>query len=114
MNRERAEIFLRLLAETELRDWAAAGTGGRPFAGLPTALPRAAWALTVIGAVEEQTAEAILADIDLALDARRRPEVRRGAGGGPPGGLPVPRRFAGARMPRGLRARTPGPGPART
>src|ERR1700742_3264257 len=109
MNRERAEIFLRLLAETELRDWAAAGTGGLAFAGLPAALPRAAWALTVIGAVEEQTAEDIVADIDLALDARRRPETLVAMAGGPPGGRPVPRRFAGARLTRRLRPRPAGP-----
>ncbi len=114
MNRERAETFLRLLAEGELREWAVSGPAGPAFTGMPTALPRAAWALTVIGAVEEQTAEAILADIDLALDARRRPETLVAAIGGPPGGLPVPRRFAGARMPRRLRSPTPGPARTRT
>ena len=104
MNRERAETFLRLLAEAELREWAphargaggaphARGAGGAPFVTMPVALPRAAWALTAVGAVDLETAEAILADTDLALDARRPAE---GAGRGPLAA--GPRRFAGVRF----------------
>src|ERR1700733_8638094 len=104
MNREHAETFLRLLAEAELREWAprargagdapqARGAGGGPFVTMPVALPRAAWALTAVGAVDLETAEAILADTDLALDARRPPEPGEGAGRGPAGaggGGPAP------------------------
>ena len=99
MNRERAETFLRLLAEAELREWAphargaGTGAGGAPFVTMPVALPRAAWALTAVGAVDLETAEAILADTDLALDARRPAE---GAGRGPLAA--GPRRFAGVRF----------------
>ena len=107
MNREHAETFLRLLAEAELREWAprargagdapqARGAGGGPFVTMPVALPRAAWALTAVGAVDLETAEAILADTDLALDARRPPEPGEGAGRGP--AAAGPRRFAGVRF----------------
>ncbi len=98
MNRERAETFLRLLAEAELREWAprARGAGGGPFVTMPVALPRAAWALTAVGAVDLETAEAILADTDLALDARRPPEPAEAAGRGQVAA--GPRRFAGVRF----------------
>jgi hypothetical protein len=99
MNRERAETFLRLLAEAELRERVprARGPGVAPFATMPVALPRAAWALTAVGAVDQETAEAVLADIDLALNVRRPPEPPDTPGSGPAG----PRRFAGIRpMPR--------------
>ena len=97
MNRERAETFLRLLAEAELREWAphARGAGGGPFVTMPVALPRAAWALTAVGAVDLETAEAILADTDLALDARRPPGLAEEAGRGQVAA--APRRFAGVR-----------------
>ena len=83
MNRERAEIFLRLLAEAELRDPAlrrppAIRSPDAPFVVMPVALAQAAWALTAVGALDLETAEAVLADAELAL-AARRPEP---AGGG--------------------------------
>jgi hypothetical protein len=59
MDRERAETFVRLLAEAALR-------GPDPSAGLL----QAAWALTAVGALDHQTAEAILADAELALAVR--------------------------------------------
>src|SRR5580692_5783125 len=96
MNRERAETFLRLLAEAELREWAprTRGTGDLPFVTMPVALPRAAWALTAVGALDLATAEDILADTDLALDARRPPERAEGPASGP-SAIAGPRRFAG-------------------
>ena len=110
MNRERAETYLRLLAEAELRDparsLAGAQSGDAPFVILPVALARAAWALTAVGALDLDTADAILADVELALAARIRPEPREGArlsSGAPawPAGLtgprPGPQRFARAR-----------------
>jgi hypothetical protein len=93
MNRERAETYLRLLAEAELRDRALPPPGPRsdaPFVTLPIALTRAAWALTAVGALDHQTVEAIVADAELARAVRSRPE------GGVPGPA-GPRRFVGGR-----------------
>lgn len=77
MNRERAETHLRLLAETELRGRLARPGRGpaspAPFVTLPANLTRAAWALTAAGAMDIPTAEGILADVGLALAARRCP-----------------------------------------
>jgi hypothetical protein len=76
MNRERAETHLRLVAEAEMR-----GFLSRPSPGpgsldvmlvtAPARLARVAWALTAVGAVDAETAEGILADVALALAARR-------------------------------------------
>ena len=108
MNRERAEIFLRLLAEAGLRDPAlrrpaAIRSPGAPFVVMPAALAQAAWALTAVGALDLETAEAVLADAELALAARRPepPEVGviSSAGPGRPVGLTGSRRFARARLP---------------
>jgi hypothetical protein len=110
MNRERAETYLRLLAEAELRDpersLAGAQSGDAPFVIVPVALARAAWALTAVGALDLDTADAILADVELALAARIRPEPREGArlssgapawAAGLTGPRPGPQRFARAR-----------------
>ena len=109
MNRERAETYLRLLAEAELRDPAprpAPRSADAPFITAPIALTRAAWALTAVGAIDLETAEGILADAELALAARDRPEpsgagVLSSAGLAWPAGLTGPRlgprRFAGGR-----------------
>src|SRR5579872_6830586 len=98
MNRERAETYLRLLAEAELRDPTLAPPPERsavaPFVTAPFALTRAAWALTAVGALDLRTAEAILADAELAVAARHRPEV---AAASPAGPRLSPRRFAGGR-----------------
>jgi hypothetical protein len=106
MNRERAETYLRLLAEAELRDPALAlssapssalppvRSADAPFVTAPVALTRAAWALTAVGALDLRTAEAILADAELAVAARHRPEVAAASPAGPRLG---PRRFAGGR-----------------
>lgn len=70
MDRERAETYLRLLAEAEVRD-AAAGTDA--------SFDRMRWvalALTSVGALEVETAEAVLADLASAL--RARPRAGRG------------------------------------
>ena len=110
MNRERAETYLRLLAEVELRDparsLAGAQSGDAPFVIVPVALARAAWALTAVGALDLDTADAILADVELALAARIRSEPREGArlssgapawAAGLTGPRPGPQRFARAR-----------------
>lgn len=99
MNRERAETYLRLLAEAELRDPALASSpaprsADAPFVTAPITLTRAAWALTAVGALDLQTAEAILADAELAVATRRLPEVALRSAVDPRLG---PRRFAGGR-----------------
>ena len=110
MNRERAETYLRLLAEAELRDPAlarssAAQSPDAPFLIAPITVIRAAWALTAVGALNLRTAEAILADVELAVAARRRPEAAAASPAGPrlssagpqPSSRRFPRRFAGGR-----------------
>ena len=117
MNRERAETYLRLLAEAELRDPALASplaprSADAPFVTAPITVIRAAWALTAVGALNLRTAEAILADVELAVAARRRPEAaaaspagprlssagaQRGPAGPQPSSRRFPRRFAGGR-----------------
>jgi len=127
MNRERAETYLRLLAEAELRDPALAsppapGSADAPFITAPITLTRAAWALTAVGALDLQTAEAILADVELAVATRRLPEVAVRSPAGPHLGPRLgPRRFAGGRplarmshlMPS-VPAPVPAPAPADT
>jgi hypothetical protein len=105
MNRERAETFLRLLAEAELREPAlpplpAATSSDTPLVMMSVALTRAAWALTAVGALDPETAQAVLADTDLALAARHRPEppeagVISSAGPGRAAGWAGPGRLTG-------------------
>jgi hypothetical protein len=95
MNRERAEIFLRLLVETELRGPALSLTG-QP---LSAALTRAGWALTAVGALDLETVETIMFDAELALAARFRPGQAEAGAGGPPLAVPAgPSRFARAQV----------------
>ena len=95
MNRERAETYLRLLAEAALRDPALAPrSADAPFVTAPIVLTRAAWALTAVGALDLRTAEAILADAELAVATRHRPDEAVRSSVGPRLG---PRRFAGGR-----------------
>jgi len=74
MNRERAETFLRLLAEAGLREppvpAPSRAAGPPPTATAPAGLVQAAWALIAVGALDLETAETILADVELALAAR--------------------------------------------
>jgi hypothetical protein len=76
MNRERAETHLRLVAEAELRDCLTRpprlAFPGAPLVTAPAKLARAAWALTAVGALDSATVEGILADVELALIARRQ------------------------------------------
>jgi hypothetical protein len=77
MNRERAETFLRLLAEAEMRESAAAAPVSRgawsadsPVPGFPR-LGRVAQALTAVHAIDLATAQEILADFAIAVGARQ-------------------------------------------
>ena len=94
MNRERAETYLRLLAEAELRDPSLPSprSGDAPFVTAAIDVTRAAWALTVVGALDLEIAEDILADMELALSVRYRPPATAMAS--PRLG---PRHFAGSR-----------------
>jgi hypothetical protein len=65
MNRERAEAYLRLLAEEELRRPAWAWGERRARVG------RVAQLLAAMGALDDEVADRILADFDLALAARQ-------------------------------------------
>ena len=117
MNRERAETFLRLLAESELRDPArlplsAPPLTDAPFVTLPVALRRAAWTLTTVGALDQETADGILADLELAVAARNRPEpptaVVFSSAGAHRAGSAGSRRFAGAGLTTRSGSRAPG------
>jgi hypothetical protein len=114
MNRERAETFLRLLVEAELRGAAlpalsAPPSPGAPFVSRSAALTRAAWALTAVGALDPDTTEDIMFDAELALATRHRPGVSQAGVSGAPLAVPAvpagPSRFARAGLtmrPRGI------------
>jgi hypothetical protein len=79
VDRERAETFLRLLAEAELRDPLppprhAGGATDFPFFSVPAPVRRAAWALTAVQALDVETADSILTDMELALAMRQQQE----------------------------------------
>jgi hypothetical protein len=96
MNRERAETFLRLLAEAELR------RATTPAAGVPgrrnsAGLALVAQALSAVGAVDVGTADEIRADLELAV-AIRQPGQENQASPGQRGLSPqARRRLAGLR-----------------
>jgi hypothetical protein len=69
MDRDRAETFLRLLAEAELRR-AATMPAGMPGRRYPARLALAAQALMAVGAVDSGVADEIQADAGLAVAAR--------------------------------------------
>ena len=83
VDRERAETFLRLLAEAELRDPLPpprhpGGATDFPRFSVPARCcgppgRRAAWALTAVQALDVETADSVLTDIELALARRRGP-----------------------------------------
>jgi hypothetical protein len=87
MNREGAEIYLRLLGESELRgplvpevrqSWSG-GPGGGTARMIAVAL-----ALTAVGALDTETAEEILGDFDLAVGVRQA-QTAQGSQGSRPG-----------------------------
>jgi len=81
VDRERAETFLRLLAEAELRDPLppprhAGGATDFPFFSVPAPVRRAAWALTAVQALDVETADSILTLRDVDRGAGRQPVGR--------------------------------------
>ncbi len=127
MNREGAEIYLRLLAESEMRR-PMTPARERPWAGLGGSIAQltvVSQALTAVHALTEETAGDILADFDLAVSVRQRQD-RPAAGSSGVAGVTAPRpgrvRFAmtgpmirgGGRPhspPAGISAAGPHPGP---
>ena len=76
MNREGAETYLRVLAESQLRGPMAAARG-QPWpgvAGSTAKLTIVSQALTAVQAVDDEIVADILADLDLAVSVRQRPE----------------------------------------
>ena len=71
MNRERAETYLRVLAEAELRRATNQPWGLAQRAGYAARLNRVAQALAFAGALDERAADQILDDFELALGARQ-------------------------------------------
>ena len=76
MNREGAETYLRVLAERQMRGPMVAARGGPwPSLGGSTAkLMIVSQALTAVHALDDEMVGAILADFDLAVSVRQRPE----------------------------------------
>jgi hypothetical protein len=71
MNRERAETYLRVLAEAELRRATSQPWGNAQRAGYAARLNRVAQVLAFAGALDEGAADQILDDFELALGARQ-------------------------------------------
>ena len=89
MDRERAETYLRLLAEAELRRVATFAAGALRGRWRPAKLELAVQALRAAGAVGVDVADEIQADLGLALAGRYRLAVSRT---GRPGSGAMPRR----------------------
>jgi hypothetical protein len=105
MNRERAETYLRLLAEAELgramrlrADSPRGSQGVGPAPGHSMKLAQVAQALSTVHAIEAGLAEKIKADLDLALAMRLPREL----------GRPGPRGHLRARMMMGHQPAPPG------
>ena len=75
MNRERAETYLRVLAEAELRRAAAQPGGNAPRAGYGARVKKVAQVLAVVDALDERVAEQILDEFELALGARQAGQI---------------------------------------
>ena len=82
MDRERAETYLRLLAEAELRRAAATPAGRHPGRPMSARFKLVAQALTAVGAVSTEVVAEIQADVGLAV-ARRRALYQGGRDGCP-------------------------------
>ncbi len=112
MSGERAETFLRLLAEAQMRDQLAPDPP--PWAGGPGAgrvkVHVAGQALTAVGALGRETVEDVLADFDLAVDLRRLHDPGPGSTGRYPGR--TMRAASAARLAGGPPASAASPEPA--
>src|SRR5262245_52193876 len=82
MDRERAETYLRLLAEAELRRALKMPAGSIPDWWYSARLAPVAQALTAVDAIGADVADEIQADVRLAVAIRRRLDARGGPGPG--------------------------------
>jgi hypothetical protein len=107
MDRERAETYLRLLAEAELRRVTKVPVDSSPDRWYSARLVLVAQALIAVGAVGADVADEIEADIGLAVAARRRLPV---GGPGPGRPRPAPQRTSWQVVPvgRGIKIRDGG------
>ena len=76
MDRERAETYLRLLAEAELRRVTTMAAGSIPGRWYSAGLALVAQALTAVGAVGVGVVDQIQADVGLAVAVRHRLPAR--------------------------------------
>ena len=75
MDRKRAEIYLRALAEAELRRALAQPSGDAPRAEHTARVKKVAQVLVFVGALGDGVAEQILDQFELALGARQRGQL---------------------------------------
>ena len=75
MNRERAETYLRVLAEAELRHATSQPSGNAQRAGYAARVKRVAQVLAFVGAIDDGFADQILDDFELALGARQTRQI---------------------------------------
>ena len=75
MNRKRAETYLRVLAEAELRRATSQPSGNAQRAGYAARVKRVAQALAFAGAIDDGFADQILDDSELALGARQTRQI---------------------------------------
>ena len=75
VNRERAETYLRVLAEAELRRATSQPWGTAPRDGYAARVKRVAQVLVFVGALDEGIADQILDDFELALGARQTGQI---------------------------------------
>jgi hypothetical protein len=80
MNRERAETYLQVLAEAELRRATSQPRGGAQRAGYADRVTRVAQVLVLVGALDEGAAGQILDDFELALGLRQAGQAASAAG----------------------------------
>ena len=80
MDRERAETYLRVLAEAELRRATSQPWGNAQRAGYADRVMRVARVLAFVGALDEGPADQILRDFELALGARQAGQAASVAG----------------------------------
>ena len=100
MNRERAETYLRALAETELRRATMQPWDDAQRAGHAARVNRVAQVLALVGALDAGVADQILGDFELALGARQTGQAGSVAGwfpqrAAPTAGVSVPPAAAG-------------------
>ena len=75
VNRERAETYLRVLAEAELRRATIQPWGTAPRDGYTARVKRVAQVLVFVGALDDGIADQILDDFELALGARQTGQI---------------------------------------